>query len=334
MVSSRIPFKLMQLLRNCKVFGGIALSRSNRVTMMSCLFSGMGVVVFHMSRFVAHIRIFMRPYRQKRAGQRRCQVRQHKAQTALIMTFSICAEARVGGTHRPPGAKILTPSPQCRGRSMWEQDIVDSPRLRRLSVPIREHARELKPPPCRGKLVSSATLRSQCVVGAAPQDTQQQSPGVAPTKSGKHATLSSWNAGGWRQTFGMSCRTGCRSTRCTSATHWPMAQECFPPWTWQVHTKLAGRSSIGALADGRIQHTRIYDVNGGIDIINIYQKGWSHGSVAEIAQEGLGSFNAMFGLPSSSKSGRALRRHEHATSFLQRGRWDGSSKINLPRCKG
>ena len=29
-------FKLMQLLRNCKVFGGIALSRSNRVTMMSC----------------------------------------------------------------------------------------------------------------------------------------------------------------------------------------------------------------------------------------------------------------------------------------------------------
>ena len=51
-----------------------------------------------------------------------------------------------------------------------------------------------------------------------------------------------------------------------------------------ISTKLAGRGCIrsGTLAGGRIQHTRIYDHHGGIDIINVYQRVWSHGTVDDI----------------------------------------------------
>ena len=39
-----------------------------------------------------------------------------------------------------------------------------------------------------------------------------------------------------------------------------------------IHTQIAGKGAIrsGVLADGRIQHTRIYNHQGGIDIVNVY----------------------------------------------------------------
>ena len=138
----------------------------------------------------------------------------------------------------------------------------------------------------RGGWVTADELRSQYVIGATPQDVPKLRSGVTsskPGKSGKHVTFLSWNSGGlaannwdilqnWLQEHAVHI---C----CVQETHWPMVQEwCNGKYhvfhsgrgrsgglMTLVHTKLANRGNIrsGALADGRIQHTRIYDVNGG-----------------------------------------------------------------------
>ena len=62
----------------------------------------------------------------------------------------------------------------------------------------------------------------------------------------------------------------------------------FSSWPWQVRRRddddqyEAGQAWLGTLAGGRIQHTRIYDHHGGIDIINFYQRVWSHSTVGDI----------------------------------------------------
>ena len=160
----------------------------------------------------------------------------------------------------------------------------------------------------RGGRVTTDELRSQYVIGENPQDVPKLRSGVIsskPGKSGKHVKFLSWNSGGlavnnwdilqnWLQEHAVHI---C----CIHETHWPMVQEwCNGKYhvfhsgrgrsgglMTLVHTKLANRGNIrsGTLADGRIQHTRIYDVNGGIDIVNIYQRAWSHGSVAEVTAQ-------------------------------------------------
>ena len=160
----------------------------------------------------------------------------------------------------------------------------------------------------RGGRVTADELRSQYVIGATPQDVPKLRPGFTsskPGKSGKHITFLSWNSGGlaannwdilqnWLQKQAVHI---C----CIQETHWPMVQEwCNGKYhvfhsgrgrsgglMTLVHMKLANRGNIrsGTLADGRIQHTRIYDVNGGIDIVNIYQRVWSHGSVADVTAQ-------------------------------------------------
>ena len=53
------------------------------------------------------------------------------------------------------------------------------------------------------------------------------------------------------------------------------------------HTKTAGKGAIRSevLADGRIQHTRIYNHQDGIDIVNVYQRVWAHGLVDSIKSQ-------------------------------------------------
>ena len=62
-----------------------------------------------------------------------------------------------------------------------------------------------------------------------------------------------------------------------------------------VSTRLAPRGSIRTctLANGRIQHTRVFRPNGSIDIINIYQKVWSHDSVENIVAQRKVVWNAL-----------------------------------------
>ncbi|CAE7403450.1 pol [Symbiodinium sp. CCMP2592] len=62
-----------------------------------------------------------------------------------------------------------------------------------------------------------------------------------------------------------------------------------------IHNGLAHKGQIrsGTMANGRIQHTRIYDPDGGIDIINIYQRVWSHGAVADVTAQRKTVWNAL-----------------------------------------
>ena len=62
-----------------------------------------------------------------------------------------------------------------------------------------------------------------------------------------------------------------------------------------VSTRLAPRGSIRTctLANGRIQHTRVFRPNGSIDIVNIYQKVWSHDSVENIVAQRKVVWNAL-----------------------------------------
>ena len=134
----------MRIRESSRVFGGISPIRSRMVFMMICLISGMDMGVFQVRFFMGPTRIFRPPsYRRQQASQCRSQVRQHTTQALVTRMTLLCAEARVGGDHSPPGATKLSPSPQCSGRSMWIQDAVDS---KWPSVLTRGHAREHSSP--------------------------------------------------------------------------------------------------------------------------------------------------------------------------------------------
>ena len=62
-----------------------------------------------------------------------------------------------------------------------------------------------------------------------------------------------------------------------------------------IHHKFADKGQIrsGTMANGRIQHTRIYDPDGGVDIINVYQKVWAHDAVAEVTAQRKTVWNAL-----------------------------------------
>ena len=62
-----------------------------------------------------------------------------------------------------------------------------------------------------------------------------------------------------------------------------------------IHHKFADKGQIrsGTMANGRIQHTRIYDPDGGVDIINVYQRVWAHDAVAEVTAQRKTVWNAL-----------------------------------------
>ena len=62
-----------------------------------------------------------------------------------------------------------------------------------------------------------------------------------------------------------------------------------------IHSRLteAGHIRSGTMANGRVQHTRIYDPDGGVDIINVYQRVWAHGAVEEVRAQRKTVWNAI-----------------------------------------
>ena len=121
----------------------------------------------------------------------------------------------------------------------------------------------------------------------------------------KHLSLLPWNAGGlathtwdglqnWLLTHGVQIA-------CVQETWWPFQRDWDNGAFYALHhntgrtgglltmvsSKLAPKECIrsGTLANARVQHTRIFNPKGGLDVINVYQKVWSHASAEVVRQE-------------------------------------------------
>ena len=165
----------------------------------------------------------------------------------------------------------------------------------------------------RGQWLSDADLRRQYVTDLEYQAETPQHTGGQAQRHGKQSKLFSWNAGGLASNTWDALQTWLAGHSvdfcCIQETHWPMVQEwCSGQYHVYHHgqgrsgglmtlvrTKIAGSGAIrsGVLADGRIQHTRIYNHQAGVDIVNVYQKVWAHGSVDNIKSQRKTVWNAL-----------------------------------------
>ena len=158
----------------------------------------------------------------------------------------------------------------------------------------------------RGRWVSSADLGNRYVSSS---QQSQFSKAVAHDYLGdtraKHFSLVSWNAGGlaahnwdglqnWLVTQEIQ-------VCCIQETWWPYQRDWDNGTYFAIHhgagrtgglltlisNRLASKECIrsGTLANGRVQHIRIYDPEGGLDILNVYQKVWSHASAEVVRAE-------------------------------------------------
>ena len=121
----------------------------------------------------------------------------------------------------------------------------------------------------------------------------------------KHLSLLSWNAGGLATHTWDGLQNWLATQQiqicCIQETWWPLQSDwsngCYHilhhgtgrsgGLMTMIHSKLASKECIrsGTLANGRVQHTRIYDPKGGLDIINVYQKVWSHATAEAVRAE-------------------------------------------------
>ena len=165
----------------------------------------------------------------------------------------------------------------------------------------------------RGQWLSIDALRAQYVNQKSEPKRQATGPFSKPQKARPHNSLVSWNAGGlaantWDALQNWLHMQGIQIC-CTQETRWNLVNEWFNGQynvyhhgtgrsgglLTMVSTRLATRSCIRTcvLANGRIQHTRIYRQNGSIDVINIYQRVWSRESAETIASQRKTVWNAM-----------------------------------------
>ena len=165
----------------------------------------------------------------------------------------------------------------------------------------------------KGRWMTASALRSQYVTDT-PRQVPTRSEGRRKPAGYKHYNFMSWNAGGLASNTWDALQLWLAEHSvdicCIQETHWPMAQEWHNSKYHVFHhgqgragglmtlvrTTVADKNHIrsGTLANGRIQHTRIVHQHGGIDIINVYQKVWSHGDVSSLLSQRL------FGQPSPS----------------------------------
>ena len=154
--------------------------------------------------------------------------------------------------------------------------------------------------------MTANALRSQYVTDT-PRQVPTRSEGRRKPAGYKHYNFMSWNAGGLASNTWDALQLWLAEHSvdicCIQETHWPMAQEWHNSKYHVFHrgqgragglmtlvrTTVADKNHIrsGTLANGRIQHTRIVHQHGGIDIINVYQKVWSHGDVSSLLSQRL-----------------------------------------------
>ena len=158
----------------------------------------------------------------------------------------------------------------------------------------------------KGQWMTASALRSQYVTDI-PRQVPTRSEGRQKPAGYKHYNFMSWNAGGLASNTWDALQLWLAEHSvdicCIQETHWPMAQEWHNSKYHVFHhgqgragglmtlvrTTVADKNHIrsGTLANGRIQHTRIVHQHGGIDIINVYQKVWSHGDVSSLLSQRL-----------------------------------------------
>ncbi|CAE6960767.1 pol, partial [Symbiodinium sp. CCMP2592] len=165
----------------------------------------------------------------------------------------------------------------------------------------------------KGRWLSAAALCGQYVPSTEVPEPPKHSQGARNPSGTRHCKLLSWNSGGlaannWDILQNWLADHAVQLC-CIQETRWNMEQ------FWNnghyhvihhgqgrsgglmtlIHNGLAHKGQIrsGTMANGRIQHTRIYDPDGGIDIINIYQRVWSHGAVADVTAQRKTVWNAL-----------------------------------------
>ena len=152
----------------------------------------------------------------------------------------------------------------------------------------------------RGRWVSSSDLSNRYVTSSRSMLNDYR--GGARTK---HFSLVSWNAGSlathnWDGLQNWLVSNGIQIC-CIQETWWPYQKDWDNGAYFAIHHgvgragglltmishKFASKECIrsGTLANGRVQHIRIYDPKGGLDILNVYQKVWSHASVDVVRAE-------------------------------------------------
>ena len=161
----------------------------------------------------------------------------------------------------------------------------------------------------RGRWVSCSDLGNRYVASDRHSQPAQFSQAVLNDYSGdvrsKHFSLVSWNAGGlaahnWDGLQNWLVSNGIQIC-CIQETWWPYQKDWDNGAYFAIHHgagraggiltlishKFASKECVrsGTLANGRVQHIRIYDPKGGLDILNVYQKVWSHASAEVVRAE-------------------------------------------------
>ena len=164
----------------------------------------------------------------------------------------------------------------------------------------------------KGQWMTARALRSQYVTDI-PRQAPLRREGRQRSAGYKHYNFMSWNAGGLATNTWDALQNWLAEHSvdicCIQETHWPMTQEwCNSNYhifhhgqgragglMTLVRTTVAAKNHIrsGSLANGRIQHTRILHQHGGIDIVNVYQKVWSHGDVSSLMSQRLTVWTAL-----------------------------------------
>ena len=164
----------------------------------------------------------------------------------------------------------------------------------------------------RGQWMTSAALQSQYVPNFSRQVKDTRLPGLI-RKDAPHYNILSWNPGGlaannWDILQNWLVENSV-DICCLQETHWSLVQEWCNGKYYVLHhghgragglmtlirTNIAERAQIrsGTLADGRIQHVRIVHADGGLDIVNVYQRVWSHNNVERLVAQRLQVWTAL-----------------------------------------
>ena len=200
----------------------------------------------------------------------------------------------------------------------------------------------------KGQWVTASALRSHYVTDI-PRQAPLRGAGRQKPAGCKHYNFMSWNAGGLASNTWDALQNWLAEHSvdicCTQETHWPMIQEwCNGKYhvfhheqgrsgglMTMVRTTVAAKNLIrsGTLANGRIQHTRIIHQHGGIDIVNVYQKVWSHGDVSSLLAQRMVVWTALAkcldGLPARNQ---VILAGDMNTQLPQRTKVTGSAVPN------